>query len=147
MTPLQKVSSLKDILEFRQTVHLMQTDYPFSKLFGRADKREACVDSSTKVFKRLVDNQLGSANLKFDTLAKIVSPTATKIEASDYQKLKRLITLFRPNKDKELSMIDFIRVRVNTLRLVAYQQFSHTFRCCAVGGYCISRASYTFSQY
>ncbi len=113
MTPLQKVSSLKDILEFRQTVHLMQTDYPFSKLFGRADKREACVTSSTNVFKRLVDNQLGSANLKFETLAKIVSPKI--VHGLQKQKLKRLITLFRPNKDKELSMIDFIRVSVNSL--------------------------------
>jgi hypothetical protein len=107
------VSSLKDILEFRQTVHLMQTEYPFSRFFGRADSREACVTSSAKVYDRLVDSQLGNTNLQFSTLAKVTKSTSS--DRAQREKLKRLINLFRPNKDKELTPIDFTRVRDNFL--------------------------------
>jgi hypothetical protein len=109
----QNVSSLKDILEFRQTVHLMQTDFPFSRLFGRADSREACATSSAKIYDRLVDSQLGNANLQFSTLAKVTKTTNS--DRAQREKLMRLIKLFRPNKDKELTLIDFTRVRENFL--------------------------------
>lgn len=86
----------------------MQTDFPFSRLFGRADSREACVTSSAKVYERLVDNQLGNTNLQFATLAKLA--TTGYGDGTQQAKLKRLINLFRPNKDKELTLLDFTRV-------------------------------------
>jgi hypothetical protein len=99
---------LKDILEFRQTVDLMQTEYPFSKLFGRADSRDACTASSAKVYEKLVTSQDGeSTNLKFATLAEIATNNNGQI---NQKKMKRLIDVFRPNKDKELSLLDFTRV-------------------------------------
>lgn len=90
-------------------MHLMQTDYPFSRLFGRADSREACVTSSAIVYDRLVDSQLGSTNLQFSTLAKITTTGGSG--GAHHEKLKRLTNLFRPNKDKELTLLDFTRVR------------------------------------
>lgn len=116
---MQHASSLKDILEFRQTVHLMQTDYPFSRLFGRADNREACVASSAKVYDRLVDSQLESTNLQFSTIAKI---TAANGDGRQNEKLKRLMNLFRPNKDKELTLLDFTRVRGKFL----WKRYAHS---------------------
>jgi hypothetical protein len=107
---LQHAASLKDILEFRQTVDLMQTEYPFSRLFGRADSRDACAASSAKVYEKLVENQSVKTNLQFATLAKIAT---TKTGETQNNKLKRIINLFRPNKDKELTLLDFTRVCIN----------------------------------
>ena len=89
----------------------MQTDYPFSRLFGRADSRDACVTSSTKVYGRLVDGQRGYTNLHFSTLAKVAATSSD--DEGRQEKLKRLVNLFRPNKDKELTLLDFTRVSIN----------------------------------
>ena len=89
----------------------MQTEYPFSKLFGRADSRDACVASSAKVYEKLVTSQeADSANLKFATLAEIATNSHGQI---NQKKVKRLIDVFRPNKNKELSLLDFTRVRTS----------------------------------
>jgi hypothetical protein len=101
----------------------MQTDFPFSRLFGRADSREACVSSSAKVYGRLVENQLGSTNLQFATLAKIA--TTTGGDRTQQERLKRLINLFRPNKDKELTLLDFTRVRRTCHHLLFRFGFAH----------------------
>lgn len=126
----------------------MQTDFPFSRLFGRADSREACVTSSAKVYDRLVDSQLGKTNLQFSTLAAITK-TVNSSEAQ-HEKLKRLIDLFRPNKDKELTLIDFTRVRGNfSLTHSTYPDLPFSYSCAyyAVCGFSISRASYTLSRH
>lgn len=85
----------------------MQADYPFSRLFGKADSREACVTSAKQVYERLVAIQPGSTILQFDTLAKIVTTSSQ----TRREKLKRLTNVFRPNRDKELVLLDFTRVR------------------------------------
>lgn len=104
---MKNETTLKEILEFRQTVDLMQTEYPFSKLFGRADSRDACIASSAKVYGKLVNIQEGDTNLKFATLAEIATDNNGVIIQ---KKMKRLIDVFRPNKDKELTLLDFTRV-------------------------------------
>jgi hypothetical protein len=88
----------------------MQTEYPFSRLFGRADSRDTCAASSAKIYEKLVKSQYTkNPNLQFSTLAKIAT---TKTGEVQDKKLKQLINLFRPNKDKELTLLDFTRVCV-----------------------------------
>jgi small-conductance mechanosensitive channel len=107
----------------------MQTEYPFSKLFGRADSRDACTASSASVYEKLVTCQDGeNMNLKFATLAEIATNNTGQI---NQKKLKRLLDVFRPNKDKELNMLDFTRVSTNvelTSAVLGFLQFL-IFRC------------------
>lgn len=96
----------------------MQTEYPFSVLFGQANSRDICAASAANVYERLVFNQSDSSkNLSFATLAIV----ATNNNGTVKQKvMKKLVEMFRPNKDKELTLLDFIRVR--------FQKFMFFFR-------------------
>jgi hypothetical protein len=99
----------------------MQTEYPFSSLFGRADSRDACIASSAKIYERLVNIQEVTTNLQFSTLAEIAMDNRGQIIQ---KKMKRLIDVFRPNKDKELSLLDFTRVRMTVTSAVALFRYT-----------------------
>jgi hypothetical protein len=105
-------ASIKEILEFRQAVLLMQTEFPFSRLFGSAKTREACVGSSAEVYKRLVGMQSSRDVLQFATLSEIAINGGGAV---DKVKMRKLIQLFRPNKDKVLTLLDFTEVRTRTI--------------------------------
>lgn len=81
-------------------------DYPFSRAFGLADSRETCVESSQKVYSRLVSTSSNSKMLDFGTIAVLGT---TETGDVDKEKMKELIRLFRPNRDGKLSMLDFVR--------------------------------------
>jgi hypothetical protein len=88
----------------------MTTEYPFSVQFGRVNSRDACAASAAIVYDRLVGSQsIESNNLKFSTLAIVASSSSGKVKREE---MKNLVEIFRPNKDKELTLVDFIRVRV-----------------------------------
>ena len=76
---------------------LLHTDYPFSSAWGVADTRINCVKSAAKVYEKLLKRQSDRSALEFSTLAQI----ATDGEGSiDREKMKMLIKVLRPNKDK-----------------------------------------------
>jgi hypothetical protein len=85
---------------------LVDSNYPFSAAFGRADKREKCIESSQKVYERLLRRQGSGDNLHFNTIAKIA---VNKDGTINKEKLKELVRLFRPSREGELTMIDFVK--------------------------------------
>lgn len=98
---------MNTILEFRQALTLTANDYPFSVLFGPANTREACIESSQKVYNSLLLNQPeGEQMLKFDTIALLAT---TRDGDIDREKMKDLIRLFRPDRAGNLSQLDFIK--------------------------------------
>lgn len=97
--------SISAILQFRQALTLAVNDFPFSVAFGIADTREHCIESSQKVYKRLLLRQLDEDVLDFDTIALL----ATTDEGIDREKMKELIRLFRPERDGSLTLIDFVK--------------------------------------
>jgi len=93
---------------------LLETEYPFSVRFGLADSRKNCIASSARVYQSLVRRQREATTLKFSTLSAVaVDPNDGSI---DVDKLKLLLKVFRPNKEKELTLVDFTRAVDNVYR-------------------------------
>lgn len=104
---LQTRVSIRSVLQFRQALKLTDVDYPFSTAFGLANSRESCIESSQKVYVRLLSsNSSDSPLLDFQTIAVV----ATREDGSvDEDKMKELLRLFRPDREGKLSMLDFVR--------------------------------------
>lgn len=82
-------------------------DYPFSLAFGLANNRESCIVSAQNVYERLLQSRPNEPVVNFrDTVALLAVDEDGDIEP---HKMKELIQLFRPERDGQLSMIDFIR--------------------------------------
>ena len=92
---------------------LLQTDYPFSSAFGLADTRQNSVKSTARVFEGLLRRQSEKNVLEFSTLSDIVVNSDGSI---DREKLKKLVKVLRPNKDKQLTLVDFTRSVDNVYR-------------------------------
>jgi len=93
---------------------VFDTRYPFSAAFGNAETRKACVESSGKVYQRLLRLQDNTGALEFSTLCSVaVNPKDGRL---DRDKIKLLKKVFRPNKERELTLVDFTRGIDNVYR-------------------------------
>ena len=95
---------MASILHFRRAYQYINQEYPFGKAFGPATRREYCISSSQNVYDELLDSQGGSI-LSFETLSVLA---VTKGEL-DGVKLKALIKLFRPERNGDISKLDFLK--------------------------------------
>jgi hypothetical protein len=102
----QESISIASILQFRQMLAYMDDDYPFSLAFGLADSRAACVESAQAVYERLLSLTPDETLLPFDTLAVLAKGKDGEI---DYDEMKELIRLFRPERSGEISCLDFVK--------------------------------------
>lgn len=84
----------------------MDSDYVFSLSFGVAKNRVECIESSQRVFERLLLATPGRRTLPFETIAGLAT---TKKGDIDKPKMKALIRLFRPDRDGTLTMVDFVK--------------------------------------
>jgi len=102
---VEEIVSVRAILKFRQSLTFLDTPFVFSYAFGRADRRETCVESSQAVYFSLL--QGGDSDvLNFERLALL----ALRADGSFHNAvLKDLITLFRPNREGKLSLLDFVK--------------------------------------
>lgn len=98
--------SMSEILQFRQALEIALNDFPFSMKFGLADTREHCIESSQRVYRRLMLRQSDGAALDFDTIALLAT---TDDGGIDQEKMKDLIRLFRPERDGTLTVVDFVK--------------------------------------
>jgi hypothetical protein len=97
---------ISDIIQFRQSLSFLNTAFPFSVAFGPADTREKCIACTQNVFHRLTLNEASDTSLHFDTLALL----AVKPDGSmNVAKLTDLVRLFRPDRDGNLSLLDFAK--------------------------------------
>lgn len=102
----QTEASISAVVEFRQVLSLVNDTYPFTVAFGRADNRESCLESSQKVYHRLLTRQDKGDVLHFDTIAVVALNSDGTM---DEDKMKDLVRLFRPSRQGELSEIDFVK--------------------------------------
>lgn len=100
-----EIASISAVLRFRKALTFIQQRYPFSFDFGPADTREACIESSQKVYNRLLGDSTEPV-LQFETIALVALDDD---KAIDQQKAKALIKLFRPDRDGKLTMLDFVK--------------------------------------
>jgi small-conductance mechanosensitive channel len=85
----------------------LNTPYPYSVAFGVADTREACIKSTEKVYFRLLSNDTsGCGYLHFDTLALLAVNADGTL---DDKKLTELVRLFRPDREGNLTLMDFAK--------------------------------------
>lgn len=93
----------------------MDTDYPLSQPFGLADTQKHCLESSQKVFKSLKLKNPGSEGIKFETLLAVALNDDGTIDKSKAKALKRL---FRPQRNGDISLLDFIKTTDDVYRRV-----------------------------
>ena len=102
---LNKIS-IGSILQFRQSVAFLDTSYIFGVTFGIANTRGRCIESSQEVYNRLLLGSQGSSVLNFQTVAQLALRTDGSL---DEGKVKLLIQTFRPDRQGNLSMLDFVK--------------------------------------
>lgn len=97
--------SIKTILQFTEALMWMDTEYPLSEPFGLADTQKSCLESSERLFNRLLMKSPESKCLKFDTVLLVAVDEDGLL---DKAKAKALRKLFKPSKYGELTKLDFI---------------------------------------
>lgn len=93
------------VLQFRRAQEFLSGEYPFSQVFGSVRTRQDCLISSQKLFDRLL---VGSTDehLKFDVLCLLAKGHDGSI---DRGKVRDLIKTFRPDRNGNLSKLDFAK--------------------------------------
>jgi hypothetical protein len=100
--------SIGAILQFRKSLSKLDSEFPFSCAFGKADTRDSCIQSSQNLYLRLLEKSPDKV-FHFNILGLV----ALRSDGSlDQDKLKSLIKVFRPNRDGLLSLIDFVKSTV-----------------------------------
>ncbi len=94
------------LLEFREALDYFKSKYPLSAPFGLADTRKHCMESAIQVYKRLLLKNPQSSTLHFSTLALLAIDREGHFEK---EKAKALIQLFRPDRDGNITMLDFLQ--------------------------------------
>ena len=84
----------------------MDGKYPLSVPFGLADTQKHCLESSQKVFERLILKTPEFDVLKFETLLTIAFNEDGTFDKSKAKFLKRL---FCPRSNGDIEMLDFIK--------------------------------------
>lgn len=98
--------SISEVLRFRNALTFIKDDYPFSHAFGLADSREHAIQSSQEVYSRLHSKTPQFTNVQFETIAYIALQNDGTI---DQQKAKEAMKVFRPDRDGNLTLLDFIK--------------------------------------
>jgi hypothetical protein len=94
------------IIQFRQSLTYLTTSYPFSGAFGSARTREECIASSEQLYKKLMMKSPKADVLNFDTLAQVAIAPNGKL---DEVLAKNLIHFFRPDRNGNLTLLDFAK--------------------------------------
>eukprot|EP00980_Cylindrotheca_fusiformis_P014169 scaffold3720_cov141-Cylindrotheca_fusiformis.AAC.8 len=98
--------SISEVLRFRNALSFINNDYPFSYSFGLACSREATIRSAQELYNRLLSLSPSQVHLQFETIVHI----ALKHDGSiDTEKAKQAIKIFRPDREGNLEVMDFIK--------------------------------------
>ncbi|KAL3810970.1 hypothetical protein ACHAXA_005386, partial [Cyclostephanos tholiformis] len=116
---MKNKATVRDLVIFKKTVNCMDDKYPFGHAFGHAKTREACVQSAQEVYDRLMISVAAPPSNRFSRFDddsepvlpfSIVSVLATNANGDLVDaKIKSLIRLFRPDRNGDLSRLDFVR--------------------------------------
>ena len=108
--------SIGAILQFRKSLAKLDSQFPFSYAFGKADTRDDCIQSAQNLYFRLLEKSTDD-EFHFN----ILGLTALQSDGSlDQEKLKTLIKVFRPNRDGLLSLLDFVKSTVRSEQSLCY---------------------------
>lgn len=100
--------SIGAILQFRKSLSKLDSQFPFSYAFGKADTRDDCIESAQNLYFRLLEKS-SDEDFHFNVLGLVALQSDGSL---DQDRLKTLIKVFRPNRDGLLSLIDFVKSTV-----------------------------------
>jgi len=98
--------TIGDILHFRESLAKVDDKYPFTVAFGLADTREHCFESAQREYNRLLVLQNSGEVLHFNTIASVALQKDGEMEQDN---MRELVRLFRPQRNGELSEVDFLK--------------------------------------
>lgn len=111
--PVLKESEQKDeditvasIIHFRRSLRCFKTSFPFTVAFGLADTRENCISSAEALYSRLLLATPDESSLNFDVLALLAIGSDGSMKDTD---LRQVVSVFRPERDGSLSIVDFCK--------------------------------------
>ena len=100
-----EMATISAVLRFRKALTFIRKRFPFSKAFGPADNREACIESSQEVYRRLLMRSSEEV-LQFETIALLALDEHGNL---DQTKAKSLVKIFRPDRQGRLKVLDFVK--------------------------------------
>eukprot|EP00529_Nitzschia_sp_RCC80_P008888 CAMPEP_0113505976 /NCGR_PEP_ID=MMETSP0014_2-20120614/35636_1 /TAXON_ID=2857 /ORGANISM="Nitzschia sp." /LENGTH=1154 /DNA_ID=CAMNT_0000401389 /DNA_START=267 /DNA_END=3731 /DNA_ORIENTATION=- /assembly_acc=CAM_ASM_000159 len=130
--------SLSAIVQFGSSLRCLESDYAFSRCFGHTRNRYSVVDCSQRVYndllklqkklKKAIPNSDNPKMLKFHTLCLLCIPhssgtgsdsdsrhstprhgTSNDVQEIDQSKVKALMSVFRPTRQGDISLVDFCK--------------------------------------
>jgi len=99
-------TTLHDVIRFNESLASIRNDFPFSASFGYARTREACLESSCRVFRNLQAYTNSSGSIPFDTVALSTLDRKGNLHEGE---IKQLIRIFRPDRDGTLTLLHFVK--------------------------------------
>jgi len=124
-------ATLEDIISFSQTLVLINNNFPFTTSFGKARTRELCLKSAQILFQRLQEHGHGTKpnSIPFDTIAMVAKTKSDdnspmNRSSLDEAHVKRLLRAFRPDRDGNLTLLDFVKSVDNAYKKLRLLQAS-----------------------
>ncbi len=100
--------SIDSILQFRQSLSFLDNRFLFSIAWGDTSTRESTIMASQNVFHKLNITSTDSSTLRFDIMTLAAVDEDGEINTKE---LKELIRLVRPDRDGNLTLLEFVKVR------------------------------------
>lgn len=110
-------ASIRDVLQFRRALELMDESHPFGEAFGEAAKRDDCIMSAHEIYSRLMKLTPKEKTLPFESLVMIAQGLE---EEEAHYKRGALLKLFRPDRDKKVPLLAFIQTCDTLYRRLRY---------------------------
>jgi hypothetical protein len=85
----------------------MDESYPFSKAFGLANTRENCLQSAIDIYNCLIRRTPSLERIHFTTLLEALTYLDSKALVEN--RIKQLIRIFRPEQDRTLDLVSFVK--------------------------------------
>jgi Mechanosensitive ion channel len=99
--------TISSILQFRNSLSILDNNFMFGIAWGDVSTRAKMVLSSQEVYQRLLLSSPNSEVLQFDVLARVaLEPDGNTL---NQEKVEALIRLLRPDRDGNLSLLDFVK--------------------------------------
>ena len=119
--------SISSIVQFRSSVSVLKSEYPFSPFFGKAKTREDVVEGSQRLYLNLLqkqerlnlsksmsaksnddeDDNYVPALLHFHTIA--LAALNPRDQSVDDQMIKDMVRLLRPSRTGEINLLEFCK--------------------------------------
>jgi len=111
-------TSIRDVLQFRRALDLMDECRPFGEAFGPASTRDDCIMSAHLVYFNLMKLTPGEKILAYDTMTMLADGDLDKNEQRG--KKSALLRLFRPDRQKQVPLLAFVQACDSVYRRLRY---------------------------